>query len=77
MKKLPIFVLIATSLLSLVSISVLLTNKALADNPSTCVNLYDARITSLKIIVGSRTVDPITNPNANFAAVLGQGYTVY
>jgi hypothetical protein len=76
MNKLPIFILMTLSLVSVALTSVLLTNRALADNPSTCVNLYDATIKSLKINVGSRTIDPIANPNTNFAAVLGQGYTV-
>ena len=76
MNKLPIFILMTMSLVSVSLTSVLLTNRALADNPSTCVNLYYSTIKSLKINVGSRTIDPIANPNTNFAAVLGQGYTV-
>jgi hypothetical protein len=51
-------------------------NNVLADNPSTCVNLYDSTITSLRINVGGRTIDPIAHPNTNFSAKLGQGYSV-
>src|ERR1051325_5510757 len=49
---------------------------AMGDNPSSCVNLYDSTITSLKINIGGRTIDPIAHPNTNFGAKLGQGYTV-
>lgn len=31
---------------------------------------------SLKITIGKRTLDPIANPNTQFSAVLGIGYTV-
>jgi hypothetical protein len=49
---------------------------AMGDNPSSCSNLYDSTITSLKITIGGRTIDPIAHPNTNFSAKLGQGYTV-
>src|ERR1051325_4763484 len=47
------------------------------DNPSTCNNLYNSTIKSMKITTNRfQTVDPIAHPNRVFASKLGQGYTV-
>lgn len=70
------FIFAILTLTTLTATSMVFTNRALADNPSTCVNLYDATITSLKITNGLRTIDLIANPNTNFAAKVGQGYMV-
>lgn len=58
-------------------------NSALAygDNPSTCVNLYNSKITSMKIYNinnhGSQTIPVnISNSNTNFDSVFGLGYNV-
>ena len=48
----------------------------MGDNPSTCMNLYDSVITSMKITQGHRTIDPIAHPNAHFNSKVGVGYTV-
>lgn len=78
MKKLPVLILMTMSLLSAGLMSVILTDRAIAmgENPSTCSNLYDSAIRSLKINVGSRTIDITDKPNTNFVAALGNGYTV-
>jgi hypothetical protein len=47
------------------------------DNPSTCNNLYNSTIKSMKITTNRfQTVDPIAHPNTVFASKIGQGYTV-
>ena len=78
MEKLSVFILMAMSLISVVLMSVITTNRALAmgDNPSTCTNLYDSKIKSLRIKIGSRTIDATHKPNTSFVAALGKGYTV-
>jgi hypothetical protein len=76
MGKIPFFILIATSLITVSLIFVLLTNRVHAENPSSCLNLYDSTIVSLKIKVGSRTFDAAVRDHANFVADLGKGYTV-
>ena len=47
-----------------------------ADNPSSCHNRYDAAITSLKITIGGKIIDPMTNQNTNVDAEVGKGYQV-
>ena len=81
MKKAPSIVVfsLVTTLASIALVSVLLsTNSAFAmgDNPSSCINRYDAKITHMKINNGLRTIDPIAHPNADFSATIGKGYTV-
>jgi hypothetical protein len=70
------FILIATSLLTVSLMSVLVTNRVHAENPSSCLNLYDSTIESLKIKVGSRTIDAAVRHHPNFVAELGKGYDV-
>lgn len=70
------FVTVTIMFISLTLMIVLSANRALADNPSTCVNLYGTSIKSLKINVGARTLNPIANPNTSFAAIVGNGYTI-
>lgn len=76
MEKIPFFILIAASFLTVSLMSVLLTNRVHAENPSSCLNLYDSTIESLKIKVGSRTIDAAVRHHANFVAELGKGYNV-
>lgn len=68
--------ILAILLASIFLVSVLFTNSALADNPSNCINRYDATIMSLRINNGRGTVDPITNPLTNFHSRVGIGYSV-
>jgi hypothetical protein len=74
-KKTLIFML-SMMLASISLVSVLFTNTALADNPSNCINRYDATIMSLRIDDGHRSVDAIANPRTNFDSRAGVGYTV-
>lgn len=76
-RRASIFVVLLTVLASISLVSVLFGNNyALAENPSSCVNRYDAVITSLKINDGHRIIDPVAKPNTHFTAKLGVGYTV-
>jgi hypothetical protein len=76
--KVPLVFIILIVALTSIALTAAVTgnNNALADNPSSCINLYDSVITSFKINIGSRIIDPIANPHTNFAAKLGQGYAV-
>jgi hypothetical protein len=76
MEKIAFFILIATSLLTVSLMYLLPTNRVHAENPSSCLNLYDSTIVSLKIKVGSRIIDAAVRDHANFVAELGKGYTV-
>jgi hypothetical protein len=57
-------------------VSVLFINSVLADNPSNCINRYNATIMSLRISDGRRTVDPVDNPLTNLDSMVGIGYSV-
>ncbi len=74
MKKTPFILAIILASVSLVS--VLYINRVLADNPSNCINRYNATIISLRINDGRRTVDPFDNPLTNFDSRVGIGYAV-
>jgi hypothetical protein len=74
MKKTPFILAITFASVSLVS--VLFINSVLADNPSSCINRYNATIISLRINDGRRTVDPFDNPLTNFDSRVGIGYDV-
>lgn len=72
------------SMLALVFISILFASLdistsqafAMGQAPSTCSNRYDGTITAMKIIVGHRTYDPITNPDTTFQLRNDRSYTV-
>ena len=74
MKK-TLFIL-AIMFASVSLVSVLFINSVLADNPSNCINRYNATIMSLRISDGRRTVDPVDNPLTNFVSRVGIGYSV-
>ena len=72
------------SMLALVFVSILLASLgasasqafAMGQAPSTCSNRYDGTITAMKIVVGHRTYDPITNPGITFQLRNDKSYTV-
>src|SRR5438874_1331775 len=47
---------------------------AMADNPSSCINIYDTSITYMKVNNGLRTIDP--HHNAEFSARVGKDYNI-
>jgi hypothetical protein len=77
-------VLVLSLAVSIITILVLHTNNdiafAMGDNPSTCVNLYNSTITSMKIYntnnVRKQIIDPVSNPKISFDSILGRGYNV-
>lgn len=72
------------NMVALVSVSILLASLgitasqafAMGQAPSTCSNRYDGTITSMKIIVGHRTYDPIAHPGITFQLRNDKSYTV-
>lgn len=71
-KQLPALVFVSTLLFAVSA------NQAFAmgQSPSTCDNRYDGTITDMKIMVGHKTYDPVSDPNMHLQISTAKSYTV-